>query len=893
MAVKDYESRIAFFRIELGKAAELTRDVIRELVENGPFPLDAEDQQAIIRQLESSFDITQKIGAAVKAEYEPWLAERRREIDFYYWERLKRYYVERNILPLHVISTLDRVTDEVLDYSGDPAVEEPWARRGMVMGHVQSGKTTNYASLICKAADAGYRVVILLAGITNTLRAQTQERLDETFIGKKSVFQAVAQENLSILRFAPTKRFPAYGTSRDRDFSKAAAQTYGVSLAALKEPIIFVTKKNKSTLEHLRDWLREQNHGHSIDDPLLLIDDEADNASINTASDPGRVTAINGAIREILGLFSRSTYIGYTATPFANIFIDPVSEHEMLEDDLFPRNFIKALDPPSNYVGASRIFHEQGDLQQMIRVVDDHEDVLPVKHRKDIALFELPASLEKAIRIFVIARTIRVLRGHGSEHASMMINVSRFNDVQEKIYGLVYGYLEKLKQSIVVNAGLGERAVGDPLIKQLHEDFEEEYGELGIKFAELLKNLHEGVESIQPRTVNMRGGELDYSGHKTHGLHVIAIGGLALSRGLTLEGLIVSYMLRNASASDTLMQMARWFGYRGGYEDICRLYLPEDSCTHYEYITDAIEELRTEVKRMERLEMTPKNFGLRVRQSPAAIRVTAANKMRNATQIELAADYSGAHVEGYALRDDERVNRQHLEAVEALINELPDKAHPEGENILHWSEAVDGHRILQLLSEFKFPEMHRDLGPIEGNASLFSGYLSDRISSELSSWDVAIPTLGCPGEAEGESVTHVIKGKRYKLRERKTACSVGGVLRVTKKNKLANPGDEKIGLDKDAVERAGKSEMAGARKYGILRERPLLLIHLLDVNPNNDLGEDSLTGTIASLSFCLPSTRVACQARKYQVNPVYVSQLADDQAEPDDDEIMLEDAGDE
>ena len=186
------------------------------------------------------------------------------------------------------------------------------------------------------------------------------------------------------MNYANERRFPAYGTSRDRDFSKVAAATWGVTLSALNEPIIFITKKNKSTLENLGDWLDQQQRGAQVREPLLLIDDEADNASVNTSAQPNQVTAINKAIRRILGQFERSTYIGYTATPFANIFIDPSSEQEMLTDDLFPTHFIKALDPPSNYVGASRMFTGNGDLRAFsVRVVKDYQDILPLKHKKE------------------------------------------------------------------------------------------------------------------------------------------------------------------------------------------------------------------------------------------------------------------------------------------------------------------------------------------------------------------------------------------------------------------------------------------------------------------------------------------------------------------------------
>ena len=371
--------------------------------------------------------------------------------------------------------------------------------------HVQSGKTTNYSALICKAADAGYRTIILLAGITNTLRSQTQERLDETFIGKKSVFHALAQEPLPIQTYATQKRFPAYGTSRDRDFTRDAAGVV-FSLAAHSEPIIFVTKKNKAPLTKLRDWLIEQGHGAIITSPLLLIDDEADNASINTAKDPGATTAINAVIREILKLFERRTYIGYTATPFANIFIDPDTNDAMLQDDLFPKHFIKALDPPSNYVGAvpcvrrrRRPSHDNG------QVVADYCGVLPLKHKSDRS-GDRPAG--------VASRRHAGLRAHAGDpdppgarphHCSMMINVSRFNAIQEKVFGLVYTYLDSEERRRGQRRP-GPPALGDPLIAELKPDFEREYPVADVTFDQVLSVLKEATGSIVPMTVNMKGG---------------------------------------------------------------------------------------------------------------------------------------------------------------------------------------------------------------------------------------------------------------------------------------------------------------------------------------------------------------------------------------------------
>lgn len=889
--MRAFDSELAYFRIRLGHAfaADVSAGrpipvaAIRNEVESSPFTnLSADEKEEIIRELEQNFTTTQKRGSTVKSDYKPWLNARRESIQFYYWNRLKQYYLQGNVLPPQVIATLDSVTDEVLDYVGNPADEHRWSRRGMVMGHVQSGKTTNYSSLICKAADAGYKVIILLAGITNSLRTQTQERLDETFIGKKSVFSAAASEALPLQNYATVRRFPAYGTSRDRDFTRDAAGVF-FNLAAHSEPIIFVTKKNKTTLERLKEWISEQANGQPVSFPLLLIDDEADNASINTAKDPKKTTAINGVIREILAMFERSSYVGYTATPFANIFIDSDTDASMLNDDLFPRHFIKALDPPSNYVGAHRVFSVTGDLRATnVRLVKDFEKVLDLTHKREQPVNALPDSLYGAIRVYCLTRAIRVIREQGNKHCSMMINVSRFNDIQEKVLGHVYRYLEALKNAIDVNAGLPLAQIADSNVLALHETFEQEFSGTGISFSRILKALPDGVRNVTALTVNMKGGTLDYSRHKATGLHVIAIGGLALSRGLTLEGLTVSYILRNTEAADTLMQMARWFGYRPGFEDICRVYLPKTSLDHYVYINDAMEELRAEIKRMETLGLTPQDFGLRVRQSELALRITAANKMRTATEWTGAQDYSGRHIEGHALANNAAINKDNRDEVLKFISALSEPLTDSKEDSALISEAL-GADVLGLLRKVVFSDAHPDLGQIMTGRSLFMDYVSDRIQGELKEWDIAIPRLGGTG-------SFPIGGHSIRLRSRNSGETEKGVYRVTgRKNRIADPDDAQLVLDATAkalakTEKDKEGGPKGDRAYCLVRKRPLMLIHAF----NGQATGLELEGPIVSLSFCMPSTNLITKSHTYQVNKVYVRQL-ELATESDDDEQMIED----
>ena len=883
---------VAYFLRKLSRREAVTFDDIREEIERGPFTALTDEEKHKLRViLESRFDITQGIGFSVKNDYTPWFQERRSEINFYYWNRLRDYLLGKEILPPNVVSRLDFLSDEILDYCGNPHDKGAWSQRGMVMGHVQSGKTTNYTSLICKAADAGYRIIILLAGLTNSLRAQTQQRLDETFIGRKSIFRPDSlDEGLNILNYATKRRIPFFGTTRDSDFNRSIAQNYGVTLASTNEPTIFITKKHKSTLENLRDWIRDQNQGERVPEPLLLIDDEADNASINTSKDPAGSTAINTVIREILQLFDRSSYVGYTATPFANIFIDPDSDDEMLGNELFPRNFIKALDPPTNYVGAHRLFDEDGDLRErMIRDIDDYAVSLPlvqpVAHKHEFPVGGIPPSLQEAIRVFLLTVAIRHLRGDGKKHCSMMINVSRFNDVQANVEGEVYEYLQKVKDSVAVNARSRGRPT-DSIIVDLQADFRREFADTEFGLDDVLSILHQAISPVRVVTVNMRGGKLDYEQNRRNGLQVIAIGGLALSRGLTLEGLTVSYIIRNASASDTLMQMARWFGYRDGYEDICRLYLPESSCDHYDQVHSAIEELEGEIRLMEQLDQTPEDFGLKVRQSPTGIRITAANKMRSASEFKLAQDYSGHHIEGHAIFNDESVNRRHRELVREFMCNCGGPTGADGG--VSWSNVL-GRLVTQLIREFSFPPVVPDMARISSDRSLLDDYMADRVSRELKTWDVYVPGPASKGRTDDG---WFLENRPLNLRLRGKGKVNQDVLRINgSKNRVADKKDAEFGLSD--VQRAKANRMVtehsikGDRKFCLVRERPLLIFHLLTLGNDRDEASD-LLDPVVTLSVCLPRTALAPVERTYQVNQVFrEAQMRAMRAEADDDEDLV------
>ena len=416
-------------------------------------PLADEEKDEVIRELHASLSVRIDRGACVKEkDHVPWYNAAKADIRPVFWNRYRMYLQKEQGWNIKILDELERSTDEIMDLLGNPRQADGFQRRGLCIGDVQSGKTSNYIGLINKAADAGYRVIILLTGTIEKLRRQTQGRIDEGFIGldstaftrdnKNDVWVGVGCINPSVSGWAVT--------STSSDFNAATAKKIVGQLSSINAPVIFVLKKNKSVLEKLEKWLRLYNattiseKTKKIELPMLLIDDEADNASVNT-KDMDSPTAINAAIRKLLKLFVKENYVGFTATPYANIFIDPDSETEMLESDLFPRHFIYALEAPTNYIGASKVFSEDAPYSFMLKSNDDCEAQLPLKHKNGSVMRAFPRSLEEAIASFFIANTVRDLRGAEKTHRTMMINVSRFISVQDQIAKAVDGFVRTMQ----------------------------------------------------------------------------------------------------------------------------------------------------------------------------------------------------------------------------------------------------------------------------------------------------------------------------------------------------------------------------------------------------------------------------------------------------------------
>lgn len=879
--------------------AESIRKCIAEL-RSLPMFSDIEDSDAeeLARSLEEKHGISMGLGAIVDAEdFQPWLHDARinGQIGDFYWSRYKRLLNLKG-LPKSVIDATDEVTDRILDRLGNPRNESPWRRQGMVVGHVQSGKTANYTGLICKAADAGYRFIVVIAGIHNNLRNQTQARIDEGFIGRDtgrlaSPNRAQRQRIIGVGLF-DQREFPVSLTNTIRDFNKATATTNTSQIGQYNVPVILVIKKNANTLKNLLEWLGEHSVHQGtqmVSQPMLLIDDEADNASINTGYSRDAITRINGQIRKLLSLFQRSCYVGYTATPFANIFIDPDSDDEVFKQDLFPRDFIIGLDPPSNYFGPQKVFIDARDKH--VRYIDDNEDVLPMRHKIDYPVHALPPSLEKAVRAFFVARAIRNLRGQQAEHASMLINASRFTEVQGRIRARVADLVSRIRDAVVVDAGKGLAALRNNEIAALQEVWKSEYSDIEPDWLAIQGRLYETLIAARVVEVNRskRSQPLDYDQKGEHGQTVIAVGGFSLSRGLTLEGLTVSYFLRNSMMYDTLMQMGRWFGYRPNYEDLCRIWMPEDSVGWYAHVQEAVEDLQVQLKRMDLAKATPKEFGLAVRSHPETLIVTARNKMGTGQQVLVRVGLAGKLVETTRIRLETTQLTRNSEVGERFVKAIQSvgvavNIHSRGKLF----RKVDVELVRDFLRAFRADPADPLTDP-----KLMDDYIEARAGTELKEWDVLLasshkqePSDDIIGELGGFPMIafeRSVGGDDLK----KEILSISGASR-----RVGSPGDEQVGLSEEQIQQAISKFEDECKRAGrpfpktlpprifceIKGRHPLIILRFVrpKIPPEIKVTDP---GLVLAWSICFPGSDIEGGTVEYVVNTIRFRELFGDNEE--------------
>lgn len=820
-----------------------------------------EDWIKISRELEFHFDVKMENGILIQGDEQRerdtswWTSIFKQKSKNYYWGRYESYLAKS--LPPEVIKTINVDTDIVMNNIENPN-ESTFSRYGMVVGHVQSGKTGNYSALICKAADAGYKFVVVIAGGINNLRNQTQERLNESFIGQTKGVQVGAGKG-----YSSKETMPLSLTTIERDFNKQDADrlSQGLNFDNISVPVLLVIKKNSRTLDNVIDWLEKQYKNKVVEHSMLVIDDESDYASINTKEEDNP-TAINKKLRKLLSLFQKSAYVAYTATPYANIFIDHEAENNDLGRDLFPKDFIYALDAPSNYFGARKIFIDNPD-KYLVPIFDFNAN-LPLDHRIDLQIASLPDSLLDAIRLFVLNIAVRSLRGQTEKHNSMLVHATRFTGIHRLLGQLIEDYLKELKADIVSFGRLPGAIAQSENIEELSKTFKRYLLNAEVNWNEVIIELTTSIESVIVREVHQRTSvPLEY--RKDIITNAVVVGGTSLARGFTLEGLSVSYFLRSTVFYDTLMQMGRWFGYRPGYEDLCKIFMPADRILDFADIIRATEELFKDFKLMAEYKKTPNDFGLAVQENPDSIlQITARNKQKNVKEFYYSMRLDGKLKETSYLRSSIADIEFNIKVVEKLVNRL-DNTHKTENGSYIWRN-VGKHEIIPFLKEFKTISDDR-LGLTSRMPIAFiEKYAEERDTN----WDVALYS-GTGSNYSFEKID--IKKEKRNLDLKNASYYELGNRQVSSGNA------EAIAIEDPAQRRTLVDSRQDTR---LAMKRPLLMLHILEQSAKDKTDPKS----IAAFGVSFPGSVLSNdETIKLKINTVYYQRLLEEihnQSESDD-----------
>ena len=590
-----------------------------------------------------------------------------------YFDRYVRHLRQEGF-PEPVLTQMSVDARRVLALSANPNSHKDF-KRGLVVGDVQSGKTANYLSLINLACDFGYKIVVLLAGMTDSLREQTQDRVDLGFIGalSDSIGGGIQYVGVGLPK---EEHYAVPMTNTKQDFVKWLRKNINATPSEYSKPLVLVVKKNKGVLEQVTSWLKSKQINNLN---VLVVDDEADNASINSNREENNPTQINKKIRELISSFNVATYVGFTATPFANIFINPSGDANL--QSLFPSDFIVQLKTPSNYRGAHWFF-DKANRSTRLRLLDENEpNFLPAVHKRDAKFTALPNSMKEAILVFLLGCAVRTKRGQKKKHRSMLVNISRFNDLQKDIKYQINDYVFKLSAIIEQESYKPlEEYLKNPILNCLHDLYMSKdlfaKARSEIDFDSLREPIREEINLFEVVVMNNKVKSEDRFNYKKkpNGARVIAVGGFLLSRGLTLEGLMVSYYSRNTATYDSLLQMGRWFGYRFGYDDLCVLYISSINIANFEAVIAAVDDLKSQFMEMTTRGKKPSDFGLMVKCSPNSLEtnllVTSRSKMRHSQRVEYWISYGGTVADTSKLYKDPERNKKNEKLCKEFIAEL-------------------------------------------------------------------------------------------------------------------------------------------------------------------------------------------------------------------------------
>lgn len=821
--------------IELSRLQELA-GALAPLTAPG---LAASEIDDVINLLMEQYNVVMADGYGVvdKSNFTPWLAERKLEAMLTRSSAYNELLLQRGWSGA-VIDALERQTDRIMDLTGDPTKSGEWGRRGIAIGEVQSGKTATYISLLAKAIDYGFKVLVVIGGHTEDLRRQTQRRLDSDLTGIDSSYLAdnIASNEVAHVGIGKVdKNLPLsinVLTTTQSDFSARSKRAGQVALGA-GPPTLFVVKKNKTVLNNLAQYLSVAMPKGADQPPLLLVDDEADWASINT-NDETNVTAVNAAIRKLLEQSSRNSYVGITATPFANIFIN-----DEIEKDLFPRDFIQVLESPSNYQGVNSYFTDD-ENPTLVADVGDTLDVLPYSHKASTRIMELPKSIREAVAAFYVGTAIRRIRDGEAKPASMLINVSRFKAVQAQVFHHVQDWIRSLSAMIIGEFGMPESLRISERAQLLKDAYDEFYPDVDVTWMSVRTELVGIADELRAQLINGdtktdRDRWLTQTPRRVKEadalIPTIYVGGDVLARGLTLDGLQVSYYARRAAAADTLLQMGRWFGYRPGYEDLVRLWIDPETADLFQWTAELSQELREAIAEMEAKELTPEQFGLKMRRHPEGFLIASARKMQHATSFEGTVSLNSKKWESHNLPSDDADLMGNIDAVVRLHSALDDVPTVSDTQPIVWRD-LENDVVLDFLTRFKAHPSDPTLGAAPGQLSQLVTQFPD--IKGHGRWDIAfMQGSGSPIDVAGipplhASLRNTLYTERDELHFMNRRVAAGGDLFKTL------PADTQAQLREESSNGRVSESLVRARMT-----RPLLMIYTVTGTPESGKAFDS------------------------------------------------------
>lgn len=788
------------------------------------------------------------------------------------FNRYKDFLLNKKGWNPFTIEEMGRCCEKTLKHCANPHSLKKTLKRGMVVSDVQSGKTSNYIGLIDLAIDYDYKQILVLTSNVEELRKQTQKRINEGVTGYDDVVKVDEESNyFGVGLSVPQDKRHMLQTqivSLTNIAHDYPGKTFSNSIIDKNLPVIMVVKKDASVLKKVEAFLEPFYSTNQARDNLLIVDDECDYASINTKKEGETPTAINRAIRSLLSRFRVSSYVGYTATPFANIFIKDDDTDE--QADLFPADFINLVLPSGAYFGFNEVLGKESPLNYLIFLDENEKNFLPAKVKKDnvdeYRNMDLAESLKEALLRFLLVNACLTLEGN-KDNRSMMVNITIFNDYHDLYKRKIDVFLMVVRQTI--DQDLNPRITSERILKSVilsrlfslytkdssFEEISKKYSFTNPEFIQTLKN---EANLIQTSVANTKNAKNRYVYPDTdkgeEPSRIVQIGGYVLSRGLTLEGLVISYFNRTSSYYDTLIQMGRWCGYRSpSLRKHVRLYMTEASYLKFRSAYDSTLDLYEQFKQMSADKKSPSDYGLQVLEDPDILETTlpyskdrryeklsatSRNKSRSGVLTPSTFNFTGRMVDiskiPYEGEKSVSNNDRNRQRTIDFIYRLGQRTQKNDSDKIYWT-GVEPSLVKDFLSRLYVDEVNNPKFNIKGLLSYFDDHQTP--------WDVAI-ARGRDGEEIDFAGYHFKQPRRsFALDEDAKILRISGV-----HNSIIDPNILTIGIEKEIKEiirefRSLSPENAtkkpGYPFYLSKRERPILIIYPLNLDTHSLKGANA------------------------------------------------------